>query len=85
MTCNFFVHDHVQQLEKRLIELYGEDIIDTLNIKKIESFKATEGQRVWLEKMFKTLLKSLAEDTERNMQKLIETQKMIDNLFEKII
>jgi hypothetical protein len=84
-ACNYFVEKHTEPLIKRVIELYGENVYDEVNIKRYDEFKATTEQRNWLEAMFKTLLKSLTEDTERNVQKLIETQKMIDNLFEKII
>ena len=83
--CNYFSENHTEPLIKRVIELYGENAYDEVQIKRYDEFKATTEQRNWLEAMFKTLLKSLTEDTERNVQKLIETQKMIDNLFEKII
>jgi Bacteriophage Lambda NinG protein len=81
VTCNYFVSEHVQQLEKRLIELYGEDVIDTLQIKKIELFKATPKQKEWLEKVFSILLKSLTDDTDLNIEKLKETQRNVDLIF----
>ena len=84
VTCNYFVDTHVNQLALRLIELYGVDIIDALQIKRIESFKASQPQKQWLQAMFRTLLKSLNDDTNRNIEKLIETQKMIDTIFCKI-
>ena len=84
-TCNYFDHTHTKTLTKRLIELYGIDIIDELNIKKIERFSPSKGQREFIESMFKTLLKSLTEDKESNVQKLIECQKMIDTLIYAVV
>ena len=84
-TCNYFDHSHTETLTKRLIELYGIDIVDELNIKKIERFSPSVGQRQFLESMFKTLLKSLTEDTQRNIEKIIETQSIIDKLFLEVV
>jgi len=42
-TCNYFDHTHTEQLTKRLIELYGIDVIDELQIKKIERFSPSVG------------------------------------------
>jgi len=84
-SCNFFDYTHTETLTKRLIELYGIDIVDELNIKKIERFSPSVGQRQFLENMFKTLLKSLTEDTERNVLKIIETQSIIDKLFLEVV
>lgn len=83
--CNYFVEKHTEPLIKRVVELYGENAYDEVNIKRYDEFKATTEQRNWLEAMFKTLLKSLTEDTERNVSKLIETQKMIDLIFCEVV
>lgn len=85
LICNYYDDNHTKALIKRVIELYGENAYDEINIKKFDEFKPSQGQRQFLEKMFKTLLKSLNTDTERNVQKLIETQKMIDTLFCEVV
>jgi len=63
----------------------GSFVIDELQIKKIERFSPSVGQREFIEAMFKTLLKSLTEDVERNIEKLIECQKMIDTLIYAVV
>lgn len=85
LICNYYDDNHTKALIKRVIELYGENAYDEINIKKFDEFKPSQGQRQFLENMFKTLLKSLNTDTERNVQKLIETQKMIDTLFCEVV
>lgn len=85
VTCNYFVEKHTDSLIKRVIELYGEDAYDQVNIKKFDEFRPSQGQRDWLEKMFQTLLKSLTDDTDRNTKKLIEAQRTIDLIFDKVV
>ena len=84
-TCNYFVENHTEPLIKRVIDLYGENAYDEVQIKRYDEFKATTEQMNWLESMFKTLLKSLNDDTDKNVSKLIETQRIIDVLFCEVV
>ncbi len=70
MTCNYYDASHVEKLGLKLIELYGENVIDELNIKKIESPILNKSEKEILFKSLSILYNSLTDCKELNFEKI---------------
>jgi hypothetical protein len=68
--CNYFDLSHTKKLEKQLIEKFGTDLLDELQIKKIESQYTERVDKSETIELFKVLYNSLTDDKELNFEKL---------------
>ena len=69
--CNYYDASHVEKLGLKLIELYGENVIDELNIKKIESQFLNKSEKEILFETLNILYNSLTDCKELNFEKMI--------------
>jgi hypothetical protein len=69
--CNYFDLSHTKKLEKQLIQKFGIDLLDELQIKKIESQFNERVDKSETIELFKVLCSSLTDDKELNFEKLL--------------